>query len=286
MEENEGTFKIDLSESDGVEEKISNIVPPRKSNGSKTKILETPATKNHTSLYIAIGLVLIGILFVFGYYSLWSAIKTINIAGTEEIANLSREINEKITGVNQLMEDQKKTFKDELSGVNTKIKTIDSSLSTVNKAEKANKSELQAGIADIKKALDPLKNQIDALKQQTDKMSGKTDEVSGSVVKIQSAIQKNQQEIEKISASNIDAVKLESALKKERDAGKQAINSLTSEISTLKKSIKDLEDRVSRLKSTSSVAPAPSTGTSNTTKAPSTGSPAPKPGGIIEEEIY
>jgi predicted nucleic acid-binding Zn-ribbon protein len=283
MEENQGTFKIDLSASDGVEEKISNIVPAKKSNGYKTTIPESPAAKNQSTIYIAIGLVFISIIFAFGYFSLRSAIKTINISGAEEIANLSKELNEKIATVNQLIEDQKKALKDDISGVSSKMKTIESN---VNKAEKANKNDLQAAIADMNKELDPLKKQVDGLKPQIDKMAGKTDEVSGSVSKIQAAIQKNQQEIEKISASNIDAAKLEAALKKERDAGKQTINTLTNDISTLKKSVKDLEDRVGRLKGASSAAPSSSTGSSSTTRTPSTDAPTSKPGGIVEEEIH
>jgi chromosome segregation ATPase len=158
-------------------------------------------------------------------------------------------------------------------------------VATVNKAEKSTKSELQSAIADIKKDLDPLKKQINDLKQQTDKVVGKTDEVGAIVLKVQTAILKNQQDIEKVSAANIDAAKLEAALKKERDAGKQSIATLANDISALKKSIKDLEDRVGRLKNASSAVPAPSTSPSNTNKAPSTGAPASKPGGIVEEEI-
>jgi predicted nucleic acid-binding Zn-ribbon protein len=283
MEENQGTFKIDLSASDSVEEKISNIIPPKKSNGYKTTIPESPATKNQSTIYIVIGLVFISIIFAFGYFSLRTAIKAINISGAEEIANLSKELNEKIATVNQLIEDQKKAIKDDISGVSTKMKTLESN---VNKAEKTNKNELQSAIADMRKELDPLKNQVDGIKQQIDKMAGKTEEFSGSIAKVQAAIQKNQQEIEKISASNIDAAKLEAALKKERDAGKQSINTLTNDISTLKKSVKDLEDRVNKTKGTSSADPSPPTGSSTTSKTQSTGAPTSKPGGIVEEEIH
>ena len=272
MEENQGTFKIDLSASDGVEEKISNIVPTKKSNGSKPNIPEPPAAKNPSTTYIAIGLVFISILFAFGYFNLRNAIKTINISGAEEFASLSKELNEKIATVNQLMEEQKKTIKNDISGIGTKVKTLESSVASITKTEKTSKSELQSGISDIKK-------QMDGLKQQADKIGGKTDELGGSISKIQAASQKNQQDIEKISTANIDAVKLEAALKKERDANKQTINTLTNDVSTLKKSIKDLEDRVNRLKSQTSTA------RSNTTKTPASGTPSTKPGNIIEEEI-
>jgi len=280
MEENQGTFKIDLSAPDNAEEKISNIVPPKKSNGSKTIIPELPAAKNQSTLYIAIGLVFISIIFLIGYFGLKNAIKAINISGAEEIAKLSKEFNDHKAAVSQLIEDQKKVFKDDISGINTKVKTIESN---VSKAEKANKNELQSAIADLNKEIDPLKKQLEGLKQQIDKLAGKTDEVGASVAKFQTAIQKNQQDMEKISASNIDATKLETALKKEREANKQTINTLTNDISTLKKSLKDLEDRVSRIKGASSSAP--SSGSSGAAKMPSSGSPTSKPGGIVEEEI-
>jgi chromosome segregation ATPase len=283
MEENQGTFKIDLSASDGVEEKISNIVPPKKSNGHNTSIPESSPTRNSAPIYITIGLVFVGLVFLIGYLSLRNAIKAINISGAEEIANLSKDLNEKVATVNQLIEDQKKAFKDDIAGVSTKMKTLESN---VGKAEKANKNELQAAVADMNKELDPLKKQAEGIKQQLDKVAGKTDEVGGSVAKIQASIQKNQQEIEKISASNIDAVKLESALKKERDASKQTINTLTNDISTLKKSVKDLEDRVSRLKGASSTTPQTSNGSSTTVKTPTNDMPSSKPGGILEEEIH
>lgn len=280
MEENQGTFKIDLSAPDNAEEKISNIVPPKKSNGSKTIIPELPAAKNQSTLYIAIGLVFISIIFLIGYFGLKNAIKAINISGAEEIAKLSKEFNDHKAAVSQLIEDQKKVFKDDISGINTKVKTIESN---VSKAEKANKNELQSAIADLNKEIDPLKKQLEGLKQQIDKLAGKTDEVGASVAKFQTAIQKNQQDMEKISTSNIDATKLEAALKKEREANKQTINTLTNDISTLKKSLKDLEDRVSRIKGASSSAP--SSGSSGAAKTPSNGSPTSKPGGIVEEEI-
>jgi chromosome segregation ATPase len=286
MEEKEGAFKIDLSASDVNEEKISNIVPPKKINGAKIAIADAPPAKNPAALLTAIGLVLLAVLFAAGYYSLWNAIKTINISGAEEIAGLSKDLNEKIAMVNDLIEQQKKSLKEDISGVSAKMKTMESNLAVVTKAEKTTKSEFQSALEAIQKELDPLKKQTNDIKQQADKIAGKTEEVSSSMTKLQSAIQKNQQDIEKMSAVAVDAAKLESALKKERDANKQTINALTNDISTLKKAVKDLEDRVSRLKNTSTVLPAPSTGSSSNNKAPSTNTPSSKPGGIIEEEIY
>jgi chromosome segregation ATPase len=286
MEEKEGAFKIDLSASDVNEEKISNIVPPKKINGAKIAIADAPPAKNPAALLTAIGLVLLAVLFAAGYYSLWNAIKTINISGAEEIAGLSKELNEKIAMVNDLIEQQKKSLKEDISGVSAKIKTMESNLAVVTKAEKTNRSELQSALEAIQKELDPLKKQTNDIKQQADKIAGKTEEVSSSMTKVQSAIQKNQQDIERMSAAAVDAAKLESALKKERDANKQTINALANDISTLKKAVKDLEDRVSRLKNTSTALPAPSTGSSSNNKAPSTSAPSSKPGGIIEEEIY
>ncbi len=290
MEEKQGPFKIDLSASDGSDENISNIITPKKTNGLKSSMPVSAATKSHATVYISIGLVLIGILFVIGYLSLWNAIKAINISGTEEMANLSKELNEKIASVNQLIEDQKKSLKDDIAGMNSKIKSLESNVSAVNKAEKNNKSELQSSISDIRKDLDPIQKQLESLKAQTDKMIAKTDEITGSMAKFQSAIQKNQQDIEKLAASAVDAGKLENALKKERDANKQTLNTLTNDITTLKKSIKDMEDRLSKIKAFSSPSTAPSSPPSSAPstriQTPSTRPSAPKSGGIIEEEIY
>jgi predicted nucleic acid-binding Zn-ribbon protein len=284
MEEKEkqGTFKIDLTGPDATEENISNIVHTRKPAGPKpsgTKVQKPP--------FVIFGFVAIVIIFIFGYFSLRSAITTIDSSGATGITNLSKDLNDKLTALNQQLDEQKNKTKNDLSDIEKKLKGVESGVATVNKAEKTGKSELQIAIAGLEKDLDPLKRQIEDLKQQIAKMIGKTDEAVSSMNKIQVSVLKNQQEIDKLSATNIDAVRLEAALKKERDANKQTINALSSDILTLKKSIKDLEERISKSKNTSSVpSSSNSTNQSSMSKSPNNGTSPAKSGGIKEEEIY
>lgn len=284
MEEKEkqGTFKIDLTGPDAAEEKISNIVHTRKPAGPK------PSTTNAQSPpYVVIGFAAVVIVFILGYFSLRSAINAIDSSGATGITNLSKDLNDKFTALTQQLDEQKNKSKNDIADIEKKIKNVESGVATVIKAEKTGKSELQVAISGLEKELEPLKKQIEDLKQQAAKMTGKMDEAVSSMSKMQGTVLKNQQEIDKLSATNIDAAKLETALKKERDANKQTINTLSSDILALKKSIKDLEDRISKNKSTSSIPPSSnSTSQSGIPKSTVT-SPSPsKSGGIKEEEIY
>lgn len=261
-------FKIDLNAP--VPEDLSTEMPMPE----RPKEIDT-GRRPMAALLICV--VLMGLLFVWGYYDLRKTLHTVDTTGSTEISVLSGQIDEEFGVMKAQMAERDAAFQAEISRMETQIKTVKSAVGDAQ-TQKADKSELKAAIGQISPVIDSIKKDIEAIRHHVDQLALQTESAMGGIGMVRSDIEKNLQQIEKLSANVVDTVALEAALAAEREFIQQNMahssETLFSQIASLKQALSDLRLQVDTL------------ARSTHTPAPVKPKTSPRPvEGIIEQEI-
>ncbi len=270
--DNNREFKIDLHASDPNDDL------------DRTVEFDTQAkqsTKASILFVVSVFIVLGGILF-FLYYNLNSKIQTINTQGSEGIASLSIDLNNKLSEFSQQFSEQQELSQTLVSDLDAQLKKLNSSISAI-KTGKLDKKDMEAAIKVIQYDLAPLQESINNFNEQLTGIADETKKITVNLNKVQTGVLNNKKEIRTLDATHIDRVSFEKELKKEREFNQQnmahASEALFSEIATLHQRIDDLKKKLDQ---TNILSPKKK---SNKIKSPSNNISVPKPGEIIEQEI-
>jgi len=279
-------FKIGLDKPEFEGEPKKPVDPPASKSGKKPP--------NSASLIVFLGLLVIGVAMVWVYYDIQDRLHTINASGTEEVAQLSREVNNAITDINHRLSSIEKSMQKAVADIKSNIGDTD------NRIDK-----LQASIASFEKNLGSLNQDINPLKDQAQKIGQNLDKINETVqtlqkeqTQIHNRLKDHSAEIEKLSKTMVHREALDKALKKEREFYKQNMahttETLFSEISSFGDKLKTLRENIDRLEKKifkirqSSIDKKDSRATGEGPDAGETSSetmPVPENGEIIEQEI-
>lgn len=248
---------------------------------------------NSASLIVFLGFLVIGIVMVWIYYDIQDRLQTINASGTEEVAQLSREVNNKIEDINNQLSTTEQSMQKALSDIKSNIEDTDSRI-----------DKLQASLASFEKNLGSLNQNFDPLKDQVQKLGqglGKIEETAQTLqedqTRIHNRLEDHSAEIAKLSETMVEQETLNKTLKKEREFYKQnmahATEALFSEVASLQDNLKTMRSNIDRLdkevieirqyiNEKTSQAPVVNPDADSTS---SETMPAPENGEIVEQEI-
>jgi len=271
-------FKIDLHSTDPDDN--SDIIDP---------VAKPPGQSRKASiLFVVCALILFGGIFGFLYYNLNSKIQTINTQGSAGIANLSKELNDKLSDFSQQFFTQQEATRVLVSDLDTKLKDLSSSVSAVA-AGKVDKKELAEKIKQLQDKIPPLQESVEQFNEQLTEITEETEKITVHLNKIQTGVLNNKKEINTLSATSIDRDSFEKQLKKEREFNQEnmahASETLFSEIATLHQLIDDMEKKIEQVSTAAPNAQKPAGNIPEKTKLPSEDLYIPKPGEIIEQEL-
>ncbi len=248
---------------------------------------------NTGPLIAFLGFLIIGVVMVWVYYDIQNRLQTINTSGTEEVARLSREVNNKIAGISNRLSAIEKSSHKELSDIKLKIRDTNGRI-----------DKLQASLASFEKNLGSLNQNINPLKDQVKKFSqvlGGIDETAQSLkdaqTQINNQLKNHSAEIKKLSETMVHQEKLDKILKKEREFYKQnmahATEALFSEVAsfedklkTIRENLDHLEKRMIKMRqSLNEEGLQEPVENSDAGLSPSETMPVPENGEIVEQEI-
>lgn len=243
-------FRIDLSTS------VSDDLSADMTMPDKPKRVETA---RRPMVVLLIFIVIIGLVFVWGYHDLRKNLHAVDTTGSTEISVLSDQIDEAFEEVKARMADRDTAFQAEISRMEAHLKTVESAVGDAQ-TQKVDKSELKAATGQILTVIESVKKDMEEIRRQVDQLALKTESAIGSLGTVRSDIEENIQQIEKLSVKGVDKDALEAALKAEREFIQQnmahASETVFSQIASLKQALSDLRLQVDTL-SRSAPMPAP-----------------------------
>jgi len=234
---------------------------------------DKPQIKNRSMVVILFAVVAFGAIMVWMNFNFQNKIQTINTKGSEGIADLAMEFNNKLSVLSSQLLDQKKATQILLADLNQELKKLNAIVSSIQ-TDKPSKKELEIVIDGIKKDITPLQKRVETLNDQLNNINKQTKRITVNLNKVQTGVLNNKKEISTVDAIQVDRTEFEAALKKEREFHEgniaHASEALFSEIATLQQKIKEINSRLGNSE------PDQSSKKSPKTKTPSENLSAPK----------
>lgn len=295
MEENQPNgFKIGLdkpaTESGPSEPPAKAPSPDKKAKKPSKAARKSPGS---SVFLLFLGFLVLGAAMVWFYYDIQDRLQTINASGSEEIAELSRQMTEHIEDINNQVSVLQRSLQKE-------VKTLKSSISdTSSRIDK-----LRADVAATEENLGSLEQTISLTEDQTQKLNSDIENLNDTTRKlktdqseIQNQLSEQSEKIQMVSETMVEQEALDKALKKERESNKQnmahATETLYSEMASYEDKLKTMRSRIDELKAQIDVlqeqvdnqAQAQEPIKPPSTEQNSEMMPAPENGQIIEQEI-
>jgi chromosome segregation ATPase len=243
-------FRIDLSTS------VSDDLSADMTMPDKPKRVETA---RRPMVVLLIFIVIIGLVFVWGYHDLRKNLHAVDTTGSTEISVLSDQIDKAFEEVKSRMADRDTAFQAEISRMEAQLKTVESAVGDAQ-TQKVDKSELKTATTQILTVIESIKKDMAEIRRQVDQLALQTESAIGSLGTVRSDIEENLQQIENLSVKGVDKDALEAALTAEREFIQQnmahASETVFSQIASLKQALSDLRLQVDTL-SRSAPMPAP-----------------------------
>jgi chromosome segregation ATPase len=220
--------------------------------------------KNRSMIVILFAVVAFGAITIWMYYNFQNKIQTINTKGSEGIADLTMEFNDKLFVLSEQLSDQKKATQNLLANLNQELKNINVIVSSIQ-TDKSSKNELETAIGEIKKDITPLQKKVETLNGQLNNVNEQAKRMSVNLNKIQTGVLNNKKEISTVDAIQVDRTEFEAALKKEREFHENNIahtaEALFSEIAVLQEKLKKLYSKLGNAEPDHSLKKSPKTKT-------------------------
>ena len=259
-----------------------------------TDIIEPAAEKSGSEqsrkasiLFVVCVLILFGGILGFFYYNLNSKIQTINTQGSAGIANLSKELNDKLSEFSLQFSNQQETFRILLADLDTQLKELSSSVSAIS-AGKVDRKELTNSLQQLQNDIGPLRKSVNHFSEQLVGMTEETQRMTNTLNKIQTGVLNNKKEINTLAATSIDRDHFEKQLKKEREFNQEnmahASETLFSEIATLHQLIDGMMKKIEQISAAAQKQKTANNIPEKTELSPDNVS-IPKPDEIIEQEL-
>ncbi len=234
-----------------------------------------------------------GALF-FVYDHLNSRIQEINARGSEGIACVSETLDNRYAELSGQFAAQMESNRSRLTDLESRLTAVKASVSTLDsgKLDKKDTTAIRENLLkDIQsKHIGPLQKSLENIQTEFSGITTAMAGVSETLKTLKTDISANKDAItalKKTAAETLDQPYLEKQLQKERDFHQQnmahAMETLFSELTSLRKMLQDLETTVADIRAAAK--PTPPAASGPATKAPSDTLAVPKPGEIIEQEI-
>ena len=209
---------------------------------------DKPKMKNHRSMVVILFAVMaFGVILVWMYYHFQNKIQTINTKGSEGIADLTMEFNDKMSFLSDQLSDQKKATQILLANLNQELKNLNAIVSSIQ-TDKPSKKELELVIDEINKSITPLQKRVETLNDQLSDLNKQAERITINLNKVQTGVLNNKKEISTVDAIQVDRTEFEAALKKEREFHEDNIahasEALFSEIAALRQKIKEINTKL------------------------------------------
>jgi len=251
VEENQPNgFKIGLDKPEpeaGPSEPAAKVPSSEKKTKKPSKV-ERKSPGNSIFL-LFLGFLVLGAGMAWFYYDIQDRLQTINTSGSEEIAELSRQLNEQIADISNQVSALEKSLQKE-------VETLKSSITdTSSRIDK-----LQAGMAAFEKNLGSLEQNFSPIENQTQKLGSDIENLKDTTRKlktdqseIQNQLGEQSEKIQMVSDIMVDQETLDKALEKEREANKQnmahATETLFSELAAYGDKLKTMRSRMDDMRS-------------------------------------
>ncbi len=285
-------FRIGLDEPGVEEEKTGPEAPEKKK--------KKPGKQRDTSIFILfLGFLVICLVLGWFYLDTRDRLQTINSAGSEEIDQLSRKLNNKLTDLDNRLAAFQKAARKKRSDIKGRLEGTEAGI-----------EKLQAGISSLKKDFKPVEDKIENLEAGLSKLKSNVQSLGEEQSGIKTGLKKNSDKIssvteelgsvsgsvEKISKSAVDKGMLDKTLKKEREFYKEnmahateglysEVSSLQEELKALKGDLESLRQKMADIKQSSESSRASEPAESSGSKQPAEEMPQPQENEIIEQEI-
>ena len=246
MEENQSNgFKIGLDKPETESDPEAGGPPPDKTAKKRAK---SERKSPGSSLFLLfLGFLVLAVALVWFYYDIQDRLKSINTSGSEEVAELSRDLNEQIADINNQISALQQSVQKEVG-------TIQSSISdTRNRIDKlqASVASFEENLGGLKQTITPLKGQIQKISSDIGELNGATQELKAAQSEIRTQLDAHSEKIQMISDTMVDQKNLDKALAKEREFNKQnmahATETLFSELASYEDKLKTMRGRMDEL---------------------------------------
>jgi len=292
MEENQSNgFKIGLDKPETESEpEVESPLPVKKAKKRAKPERKSPGS----SLFLLfLGFLVLGVVLVWFYYDIQDRLQTINTSGSEEMAELSRDMNDQLADIDNQISALKQSLEKEVGAIKSSISDTNNRIDKLQ----ASVASFEENLGGLKQTISPLEARIQKISSDMGELNDTGQELKAAQSEIQNQLKAHSEKIKMMSDTMVNQKNLDKALAKEREFNKQnmahttetlfselasyedKLKTLRSHMDQLEAQISDMQKRINRQASPQGPIKPPST------EPTSEIMPVPENGQIVEQEI-
>ena len=247
MEENQSNgFKIGLDKPESESEPEAEAPSPVK----KAKKPAKPERKSPgISLFLLfLGFLVLGVALVWFYYDIQDRLQTINTSGSEEMAELSRKMNDQIADINNQLSALQQSLQKEVGAIKSSVSDTSRRIDKLQ----ASVASFEENLGGLKQTISPFEARIQKISSDIGELTDTTKKLKAAQSDIQNQIAAHSETINMLSDAMVNRETLDKALAKEREFNKQNMahttETLFSELASYEDKLKTIRSRMDQLK--------------------------------------